>query len=92
MFFDIPLSAYLICFGPLALTIFGFILFALRTDVDARRTYLRNMDLRTDEERGDEEPKRPTVTRRFEAETPANTRITFNPPNEDEGNIKKSDE
>lgn len=35
------LSGIAICYGPLALTILGFIFFAWLTDTDARRKYLR---------------------------------------------------
>jgi predicted flap endonuclease-1-like 5' DNA nuclease len=51
MFEQIPFSGYLICYGPLALVIFGFIFLAARTDKDARRTYLRILDPRPEKER-----------------------------------------
>lgn len=41
MFNETPLTAYAICYGPLALTVLGFIFFAILTDLNARRTYLR---------------------------------------------------
>lgn len=53
---NIPISGLAICYGPLALTIIGFIAFAVLTDADARRPYLRRLDPRTETERGDEEP------------------------------------
>jgi predicted flap endonuclease-1-like 5' DNA nuclease len=41
MFNETPLTAYALCYGPLALTVLGFIFFAVLTDLNARRTYLR---------------------------------------------------
>lgn len=38
---DFPLNGFLFCYGPLALMIIGFIIFAALTDVNARRSYLR---------------------------------------------------
>lgn len=43
MVFDIPFNALLICYGPLFLTVTGFIFFALLSDFDARRPYLRTV-------------------------------------------------
>jgi|GEM_PF-1442912 len=74
---DLPISAYLLCYGPLALTIIGFIVFAAMTDTNARRRYLRRLDLRTDSERQGAEP--PEVKRRFSAETPSGVEVTIEP-------------
>jgi type IV secretory pathway VirB10-like protein len=38
---DVPLTGLLFCYGPLILTVLGFIVFAALTDGNARRTYLR---------------------------------------------------
>jgi predicted flap endonuclease-1-like 5' DNA nuclease len=67
---DIPLNAYLICYGPLAVTVLGFILFAVLTDLDARRTYLRRI------------PGRPPrdESKRLDAETPAGDPVSLLPP------------
>lgn len=67
---DIPINAYLICYGPLAVTVLGFILFAALTDVDARRTYLRRI------------PGRPPrdENQRLDAETPAGDPVSVLPP------------
>lgn len=75
---NLPLSAYAICYGPLALTIILFIVFAARTDAHARRTYLRRLDPRPEAERPDDAPLE--VTRPTRAETPAGMRVTLLPP------------
>jgi predicted flap endonuclease-1-like 5' DNA nuclease len=42
MFLDgVPLNGLVFCYGSLLLTVGGFIVFAVLTDLDARRTYLR---------------------------------------------------
>lgn len=41
---NVPISAYLVCYGPLALTVIGFVIFAWMTDSNARRTYLRDLE------------------------------------------------
>lgn len=64
---DVPLNAYLICYGPLVLTVLGFIFFAGLTDGDARRTYLRRL-----KSREDQPPKE-----RLTAETPAGVSVTI---------------
>ena len=66
---NLPLSAYAICYGPLALVILGFIVFASLTDANARRTYLRRLDLRPESERPVDEPF--PVKEPIRAETPA---------------------
>lgn len=74
---SVPLSGYAICYGPLALTILGFILFAALTDAHARRTYLRRMDPRPDSERSGLEPvQREAVLR---SETPVGTKVVIDP-------------
>ncbi len=74
---DIPISALAICYGPLALMIIGFIGFAYLTDVDARRTYLRRMDDRPEDEQPVPDPL--PVTRAFNAQTPGGSRVTIAP-------------
>jgi hypothetical protein len=74
---NIPLSAYAICYGPLALTIILFITYATLTDAHARRTYLRRLDPRTEAERGTDTPIVPTRTIR--TQTPAGLRVTIAP-------------
>ena len=86
MFTDIfeytTISGLLICYGPLAVTIIGFIAFAAMTDVDARRTYLRRMDLRTEDEMPEVLP--PVITEPIEAETPSGARVRVIPPTDRE--------
>lgn len=43
MNFDQDILPYLMCFGPLAITIILFVLLAVVTDGDSRRTYLRKL-------------------------------------------------
>ena len=50
----LPFSGYLLCYGPLALVLLGFIAAAIVTDGKARRTYLRRLDPRPEAERVDE--------------------------------------
>lgn len=64
-----PIEAYLVCYGPLLLTVLGFILFAAITDGDARRTYLRRP------EGYEAEP----VTKAVNAKTPAGVPVTILP-------------
>jgi predicted flap endonuclease-1-like 5' DNA nuclease len=73
----IPLSGYAICFGPLALVILGFIAFAALTDANARRSYLRRVDMRPDGER----PAYPgmAVSGQLVAETPSGLAVTITP-------------
>ena len=81
MYFEtLPLSAYALCYGPLALTIIGFIAFAYMTDVDARRTYLRDMDKRGDDELSPEEieaKRERTEGKKFTAEVPSGDKVTI---------------
>lgn len=51
MLTEIPASGYALCYGPLALTIVGFILFAVLGDADARRRYLRRPSLSAEGEK-----------------------------------------
>lgn len=73
---NIPISGYAICYGPLALTLLLFVLFASRTDAHARRTYLRRLDPRPESERTDTPLE---VTRVIQAETPTGMRVTLAP-------------
>lgn len=70
MFEGISLSGFAICYGPLALTIIGFAVFAGITDADARRRYLR----RPGEEKGEIKRTEPLT-----AETPSGGLVTINP-------------
>jgi predicted flap endonuclease-1-like 5' DNA nuclease len=46
MFSEYPFSGLVLCYGPLALVILGFIIAAFLTDGNARRNYLRKLDPR----------------------------------------------
>jgi len=71
------ISGLAICFGPLALVIIGFIIGAVLTDLNARRSYLRQMDLRPEHE----QPATQYLTRerRLTAQTPAGAKVTILP-------------
>jgi hypothetical protein len=74
---NVPISALAICYAPLALTIIGFIVFAWMTDADARRRYLRQLDMRTEDERPEMEPverEKPLT-----AQTPGGSAVTIQP-------------
>lgn len=73
----LSVDGILLCYGPLALTILGFIGFAGLTDGDARARYLRRLDLRTEWE-APEVPD-PVVTEPTTARTPAGGRVTIDP-------------
>lgn len=73
---QVPFSAYAICYGPLALTIIGFIVFAAITDGDARRTYLRDLDPRA---RTTRKPK----SRYGNTETPSGVPVTIPAPDDE---------
>ncbi|NDJ61031.1 MAG: hypothetical protein GYB67_07890 [Chloroflexi bacterium] len=75
-----PIDALLLCFGPLAVTIIGFVVFAAATDGAARRTYLRRLDMRTEDEAPEVLP--PVITERVDAQTPSGARVTLIPPGE----------
>jgi len=77
---NVPISGLAICYGPLALTIIGFIAFAVLTDADARRTYLRRLDPRTEEERGEEDPL--PLTEPVVAATPSGRIVELRPDEE----------
>jgi hypothetical protein len=79
---NFPISAYAICYGPLAMTIIGFIVFAYFTDKHARRTYLREMDPRPDSERLEDVQSPVVVDRPIRAETPAGVSLKILPPEE----------
>jgi len=69
MIYNTPIEAYLICYGPLFITVLGFILFAFVTDGDARRTYLRRLSGRKPE----------PVTKAMHGRTPAGVYVTVIP-------------
>lgn len=66
------LEAIAICYGPLALVVIGFVVAALFTDGDARRTYLRYFPSR--DGHGPREVNEPLT-----AETPARVTVTILP-------------
>lgn len=76
-FQSLGLSSYVLCYGPLALVIFGFIAFAILTDGKARRTYLRRLDMRPEAERVDEGPI--DRTRSINALTPSGVSVRIDP-------------
>lgn len=75
---EIPVSALLICYGPLLVTVVGFVVFAGLTDVDSRRTYLRRLDPRPEAEQPSELPM--LIKNRVTAETPSGSVVTIVPP------------
>lgn len=76
--YSIDLSGALLCYGPLAVMIIGFIAFAWITDADARRSYLRRIDMRPETEAPEVLP--PVVTTRTRAQTPSGAWVTIIPP------------
>lgn len=70
----VPLSAYAVCYLPLAVTVIGLAVFFFLTDRDATRLYLRRLTPIT----GDERP-----SEKFTAEIPAGTVVTVLPEDED---------
>ena len=76
-FQSLGLSSYILCYGPLAAVILGFIAFAILTDGKARRTYLRRLDPRPEAERVDEGPI--TLTAPVEALTPSGVSVRLLP-------------
>lgn len=78
MFEQLQFSGLVLCFGPLALIIFGFIAFAALTDKNARRTYLRNLDPRPESERLGEPVS--AVAGPLVTETPSGIRVKIEPP------------
>ncbi|MCA9969853.1 MAG: DUF4332 domain-containing protein [Anaerolineales bacterium] len=77
MFGEMQFSGLLLCYGPLALIILGFIAFAALTDSQARSKYLRVLDPRADTERT--ERVRPVVTREVVARTPTGMVVALQP-------------
>jgi len=76
-FQSLGLSGYVLCYGPLALIILGFIAFAMVTDANARRTYLRRLDPRPEKDRVDEGPI--ARTKPVEAVTPSGVSVRIMP-------------
>ena len=76
-FQELMLSGYILCYGPLALIIFGFIAFALLTDKNARSTYLRRLDPRPEAQRVDEGPL--AVTQPMQVVTPSGAKVRLVP-------------
>ena len=74
---NLTLSGFFICYVPLALVIVGFIIFAGITDAHARRSYLRQMDLRQENERPEAEPL--PIEQPYRTETPAGMTVTLTP-------------
>ncbi len=74
---NFPLSGFAIGYGPLAILIIGFIVFAAMTDAHARRTYLRRLDPRAEDQRPPLEPL--PVTAVVNTETPTGMPVTLMP-------------
>jgi len=88
---DIPISALFVCYGPLAVTILGFLAFAVLTDFNARRSYLRRIDMRTEAEQDMSGPLRVQASKATTTETPTGAIVTIIPPDEDDAaNSKKA--
>lgn len=76
MFQELQASGILLCYGPLAVVIFGFIGFAIITDKISTRPYLRRLDPRPEAERDD----RPVpVSQPVLSETPSGLNVTILP-------------
>jgi len=89
--YDIPISALFVCYGPLAVTILGFLAFAVLTDFNARRSYLRRIDMRTEAEQDLSGPLRVQASKATTTETPTGAIVSIIPPDEDEAeNSKKA--
>lgn len=73
---DIELSGLALCFAPLAFIIVGFIAAATVGDANARRTYLRRLDLRPEAERI-AQPAYEPLTQPVRAATPSGLTLTF---------------
>lgn len=80
IFQEIEASGILLCYGPLALTIIGFIAFAYLTDNISTRTYLRNLDPRPEAEI--KESQAIAVKRSTRAITPTGASVTMMPTEE----------
>lgn len=85
MFQELQLSGILLCYGPLALVIFGFIGFALITDKIANRTYLRRLDPRPEIEQN--EPIPYTITQPTQGLTPSGLVVTLLPEDKKQDNL-----
>ncbi|HMR66384.1 MAG TPA: DUF4332 domain-containing protein [Anaerolineae bacterium] len=77
MFQELGASGIVLCYGPLALTIIGFIAFAYLTDNISTRTYLRNMDPRPEAEQGRFQSY--SVKQPVQALTPAGGKVVLLP-------------
>ena len=73
---ELPISALLICYGPLFLIVTGFIVFAFMTDVDARRSYLRRY---AGKDTGGKVQEPVLHTKPHTAETPSGGVVTIRP-------------
>lgn len=78
MFEQLEFTGVLLCYGPLFLVIGGFIVAAVRTDANARRKYLRNLDPRNDDDRGGPPTAFP-IDREYTTQTPSGLVVTFVP-------------
>jgi hypothetical protein len=74
---NFPLSGFAIGYGPLAILLIGFITFAVMTDAHARRSYLRRLDPRAEDQRPPLEPL--PVTAVVNTETPTGMPVTLMP-------------
>lgn len=77
IFEEIQASGILLCYGPLVLTIVGFIAFAYLTDNLSTATYLRNLDPRPEAEI--KEPQTVAVKRPMQAKTPTGVPVVLVP-------------
>jgi hypothetical protein len=73
---DVPLTGLLFCYGPLILTVLGFIVFAALTDGNARRTYLRRKIGSEEKNLANQVKSR---TRPMTVATPAGSYLTVQP-------------
>lgn len=73
---DVPLTGLLFCYGPLILTVLGFIVFAALTDGNARRTYLRRKIGAEEKNLANQVKSR---TRSMTVATPAGSYLTVQP-------------
>lgn len=68
--FELELQPFLLCYFPLFIVILGFIAYAVVTDANARRTYLRRTDMRPELEQLAMPGGAPPVNVPAQAETP----------------------
>lgn len=85
----VQITGIVLCYGPLALVVLGFIGFAALTDADVGRRYLRRIDDRTEEEMPDG-PLSVLVTEPTEAKTPSGSRVIITPPGYDANAIAEN--